>query len=60
VGHREGVEIIILLLIGRVGPRFSRVRVLSDSSEVMVLAPLSNKSTLAHPRPIGVLLQCQW
>jgi hypothetical protein len=56
VGHREGVETVILLPAGRVGPRFSRIRVLDSSDEVMVPAPSWNKSSLTHPRPVDVLL----
>jgi hypothetical protein len=58
-GHREVVETVILLLTSRVGIRFSKVRVPGDDGEVLVSASSWNKSSLALPCPVGVLLRCR-
>jgi hypothetical protein len=57
LGHREVVETVILLLIGKVGLRFSKVRVSSSGGEALVPASSWNMSSLALPRLVGVLLQ---
>jgi hypothetical protein len=54
VGHREMVETVILLSAGRVGLRFSKVRV--PGGEALVSVSSWNKSPLALPCPVGVLL----
>jgi hypothetical protein len=48
------VETVILMSAGRVGLRFSKVRVLGG--EALVSVSLWNKSSLALPCPVGVLL----
>jgi hypothetical protein len=44
---------------GRVGLRFSKVRVPGDGGEALVPASLWNKSSLTLPLPVGILLRCR-
>jgi hypothetical protein len=45
-------------LVSRVSPRFSWVRVLRDGDKATMPVSQRNKSSLAHPRPISILLGC--
>jgi hypothetical protein len=44
---------------GRVGLRFSKVRVPGGGGEALVPTSSWNKSSLALPRPVGVMLRCR-
>jgi hypothetical protein len=58
-GHCKVVENAILLLAGRVGLRFSKIRVPGDGGETLVSTSSWNKPYLAIPHLIGVLLRCR-